>query len=277
MSDGLTLVLGGTGKTGRRVADRLARRSHPVRIGSRSGQPPFDWLREATWPDALHGVESVYVTYQPDVAVPGASDAIRAFTRLARARGIRRLVLLSGRGEPEAQRCEDVIRESGVTWTILRCSWFAQNFSEAFLLDGLLAGHLVLPAGEHIGEPFVDADDIADAAVAALTDDRHIGQVYELTGPRLWTFPSAVAEVARAAGREIRYSHVSVEAYATELAHEGVPPDVISLLTYLFPQVLDGRNASLADGVQRALDRKPRDFSDYVRHTAATGVWSART
>ncbi|RUU07958.1 NmrA family transcriptional regulator, partial [Mesorhizobium sp. M6A.T.Ca.TU.002.02.2.1] len=159
-----TLILGGTGKTGRRLADRLAAQGLPVRIGSRSGTPPFDWENDTTWEPALDGVGAVYISYYPDLAVPGAAEAVGAFSNLAVERGVRRLVLLSGRGETEAQRAEEMLKASGADWTILRCAWFAQNFSESFLLEPLLAGEVALPVG-NVGEPFVDADDIADAAV----------------------------------------------------------------------------------------------------------------
>ena len=198
---------------------------------------------------------------------------MRSFVDVAVARGVRRLVLLSGRGEEEAQHAEQVVQASGVDWTVLRSSWFSQNFSESYLLDPVLAGEVVLPAGD-VAEPFIDADDIADVAVAALTEDGHAGQLYELTGPRLLTFAEAVAEIAEATGREIRYVQVAPEAYAAALAEQGVPAEYVWLLNYLFTTVLDGRNASLADGVQRALGREPRDFADYARETAATGVWN---
>jgi len=269
-----TLVLGGTGKTGRRVAERLEARNLPVRIGSRSGEPPFDWENDATWPAAVRNVDAVYVSYYPDLAVPGAPDAIRSFTKLAVESGVQHLVLLSGRGEPEAQRCEQIVRESGTAWTLLRASWFSQNFSENYLLEPVLAGEVALPVG-NVGEPFVDADDIADAAVAALTDDRHRGQLYELTGPRLWTFAEAIAEIARATGRDIRYVEISADEYASALTQADVPPMISTLVMYLFKEVLDGRNARIADGVTRALGRPPRDFTDYARDTAATGVWNA--
>jgi uncharacterized protein YbjT (DUF2867 family) len=268
----LILVLGSTGKTGRRVAQRLAARHLPVRHGSRSGTPPFDWNDRATWAPALQGVKAVYMSYYPDLAVAGATDAIQSFTELAVKSGVRRLVLLSGRGETEAQRCEDIVRGSGVEWTLLRASWFAQNFSEAHFLEPILDGDLALPVA-NIGEPFVDAGDIADAAVAAFTEDRHIGQLYELTGPRLWTFADAVAEIARATGRPIRFTRISMEQYAAALEEARLPKESVDLIRYLFTEVLDGRNASVKDGVIRALGRPPRDFSDYVRETAATGVW----
>lgn len=269
-----TLVLGGTGKTGRRVAERLAARGVPVRVGSRSADLPFDWENDATWTPALQGVEAVYISYYPDIAIPGAVDAIRALTGLAVELGVKRLVLLSGRGEEEAQRAEQVVQEAGAEWTVVRSSWFNQNFSENYLLEPLLAGEVVLPAGD-VPEPFVDAADIADVAVAALTEDGHAGQIYELTGPRLLTFEEAVAEIAEATGREIRFVSVSVDDYAAALEELDVPADYTWLLTYLFREVLDGRNASLTDGVQRALGRPPRDFADYVRETAATGVWDS--
>lgn len=268
-----TLVLGGTGKTGRRVAERLTAHGVPVRLGSRSAQPPFDWEDRATWELALQGVGAVYISYYPDIAVPGAVETIDAFIKAALAQDVNRFVLLSGRGEEEAQRAEKVLQESGTNWTVVRCSWFNQNFSENYLLEPLLAGEVVLPAGD-IPEPFVDADDIADVAVAALTEEGHAGQLYELTGPRLLTFAEAVDEIADATGREIRYVPVSVDDYAAALAEHDVPPEFEWLLTYLFREVLDGRNAHLSNGVRQALGRAPRDFSDYARETAATGVWS---
>ena len=266
------LVLGGTGKTGRRVVERLAARGLPTRVGARSGEPPFDWDDRDTWAPVLHGVGSVYVQHYLD-ALPGAAEILGSFAELAVANGVPRLVHLSGRGEAEAELAEQAVRNSGAEVTTLRSTWFSQNFSESYFLDGLLAGELALPAG-NTPEPFVDADDIADVAVAALTDDGHVGKVYELTGPRLLTFADAVAEIAQATGREIRYTPVSIEDFATGLDEQEVPGDWIALLVYLFREVLDGRNAHLADGVQRALGREPKDFADYARETAATGVWT---
>ncbi|AVT35867.1 NmrA family transcriptional regulator [Plantactinospora sp. BB1] len=272
-STALTLVLGGTGKTGRRVAERLTARGVPVRVGSRSGRPPFDWWDRSTWADAIRGVSAAYLSFYPDLAVPGAAETVRSFTELAVRGGVRRLVLLSGRGEEEAQLAERMVQDSGAEWTILRASWFNQNFSEGELLAPLREGELVLPVGD-VGEPFVDADDIAEVAEAALTGEGHVGQLYELTGPRLLTFAEAVAEIAGAAGREIRFRTVPVEEYAAMLAEQKLPAEVAALLTYLFVEVLDGRNARLADGVSRALGREPRDFRDFARRAAATGIWS---
>jgi uncharacterized protein YbjT (DUF2867 family) len=268
------LVLGGTGKTGRRVVERLTARGLSVRVGSRSGEPPFDWEDRSTWAPALDGVGSVYLTYYPDLAVPGAVEASRSFAELAVRSGVPRLVLLSGRGEPEAERAEQTVRDTGAELTILRSTWFMQNFSEDYMLEHVLSGEIRLPAGE-VPTPFLDIDDLADIAVAALTDDRHVGQLYELTGPRSLTFAEAAAEIGEAAGREVRYTPVSLEQHEAELAEHGVEPEVIELLTYLFSEVVDGRNASTTDGVRRALGREARDFADYARATAASGVWNA--
>ena len=267
------LILGGTGKTGRRLAERLTARGLPVWIGSRSGSPRFDWEVPATWGPAVQGVSAVYISYYPDIAVPGAAEVVDAFARFAVANGVTRLVLLSGRGETEAQRAEEMLKASGAEWTILRCAWFSQNFSEGFLVEPLLEGEVALPVG-NVGEPFLDADDIADVAEAALTQPGHIGQLYELTGPRLLSFADAVAEIGKAAGRDIRFVRISHDEFTAAVASHDRPPEVGWLLHELFTQVLDGRNESLTDGVQRVLGRAPKDFSAYATETAATGIWS---
>ena len=273
-NDRPVLVLGGTGKTGSRVAARLEARGIPVRIGSRSADPCFEWEDRSTWAPVLDGVRSVYISYYPDIAVPGAPDAVGAFAEQAVRSGVARQVLLAGRGEPEAEEAEDAARASGADLTVVRATWFAQNFSEDYMVEGILAGELALPAGD-VPEPFVDAEDIADVAVAALTEDRHVGETYTLTGPRLLTFADAVGEIAAVTGREIAYVPVSVEEFADAATAQGVPTEIVGLLRYLFGEVLDGRNAHLTDGVQRALGRAPRDFMQYARDAAASGAWNA--
>ena len=268
----LTLVIGGTGKTGRRVAERLAAMGRQVRIGSRSSVPAFDWDREDGWDAALAGVSSVYITYSPDLAMPGATDAIRALVRKAKLADVKRLVILSGRGEPEAQASESIVLDSGLEATVVRASWFNQNFSEGAFIDMVLGGTITLPAGD-TPEPFVDVDDISDVAVAALTEDGHDGEIYEVTGPRLMTMADIAADLSAATGREIQYVDVPHDGFVAEIEGSGAPKEVVWMLDYLFSTVLDGRNASLKDGVERALGRKPRDFADYARETAQSGVW----
>jgi uncharacterized protein YbjT (DUF2867 family) len=267
-----TLVLGGTGKIGRRVVERLTARGLPVRVGSRSSEPGFDWEDRSTWGPVLEGVGSAYVSHYWDV-IPGAAKTLGLFAELAVKSGVSRLVLLSGRGEQEAERGARAVRDSGAELTVLHSTWLAQNFSEDYWREHVQSNEVALPAGA-VPEPFVDADDIADVAVAALTDDRHIGEVYELTGPRLLTFAQAVAEISRAVGREIRYLPVSIEEFAAAAAEQGVPSEVVEGLSLIFDEVLDGRNARLADGVQRALGRQPRDFAEYARDAAATDIWN---
>lgn len=268
-----TVIVGGTGKTGRRVSERLAERHIPHRAASRSGTPAFDWDDPSTWDRHLADAERVYLTFYPDLASPGAAPAIRRFTARAAALGVQKLVLLSGRGEPECHPSEDAVRESGLGFTILRSAFFCQNFSESLWLEPVLKGELAFLAGS-VAEPFVDADDLAEVAVAALTDDRHAGQTYELTGPRPLTFAEAVREISEATGRTIRYSPVSKEAYAAILRQD-LPPDVAAFLCDLFESVLDGHNAHVSGDVERVLGRPPRDFREWARVTAKSGVWSA--
>ncbi len=271
----LILVLAAGGKTGKRVADQLEQRGVAIRRGSRSAAIPFDWDDPTTWTRALQGVTAAYVVYTPDLAVPAAPGAIQQFTELAVRCGVGKLVLLSGRGEEEARRCERIVQNSGAEWTIVRASWFNQNFSEGTFLDLVLGGVIALPVG-NVGEPFIDADDIADVAVAALTESGHAGEVYEVTGPRLWTFAEAVAEIATASDRPVAYQQITPNQFNAGLVAQQLPAEIVWLLKYLFGKVLDGRNAFVADGVQRALGRAPRDFSDFARVAAASGVWDQK-
>lgn len=269
---GPVLVLGGTGKTGRRIVSRLRGMGIETRIGSRSSVPAFDWQAPDEWDAALAGAHAVYISYTPDLAVPAAKDSIQRLVHRAKAFGVKQLVLLSGRGEPDAQACERIVQNSGIDWTIVRASWFNQNFSEGEFLQLVLSGNITLPV-EHIQEPFIDADDIADVAVAALTQTGHTGEIYEVTGPRLMTFEDVAREISNAAGRPINFVRIPSEDFLQGLRQAGAPDDQIWLLDYLFTNVLDGRNAHLTDGVQRALGRPPKDFSDFAREMAATGLW----
>ncbi|MCX4670847.1 NAD(P)H-binding protein [Streptomyces sp. NBC_01381] len=270
------LVTGASGKTGRRVAEAAEAAGFTVRAASRSGAVRFDWYDPTTWEAALRGADAAYLAYQPDVGAPGAGDAVGALARQAVALGVRRIVLLSARGEDQAEPAERAVRESGAQWTVVRASWFAQNFSEAPLLDGMRAGELVFPAGEVL-EPFIDTRDIADVVVAVLgaADDRYAGQVVEVSGGRLLSFRDAVAEISAAAGREIRYVPVSAREYGGALTEYGVPAEEAEFLIELFETNLDGRNARLSEGVQRILGRAPRDFADFAREHAELGIWKA--
>ena len=275
-STDITLVVGGTGKTGRRVAQRLQVLGIKTRIASRSSKPLFDWNDPGTWNSVLDGVKAAYITYAPDLAIPGAAEQIRCFADQAVAQGVKRLVLLSGRGEEEAQACERIIQQAGVEWTIVRASWFMQNFSEGEFLDMVLQGAITLPAAD-VPEPFIDINDIADVVVSALTEEGHAGEIYEVTGPRALTFTEMADELSQAVGREVKFVQIPKEAFTQAIAESDTPNDVAWLLNYLFETILDGRNANVCDGVQRALGREPADFSEYAHRLAARGTWKLKS
>lgn len=268
------LVLGGKGKTGRRIVERLNNLGHNVRVGSRSESPAFDWDQPAGWPAALEGMEKVYITYQPDLAVPGAKEAIEAFTTVAKDQGIQKLVLLSGKGEVEAQRCEQLVFNSGIDSTVVRASWFSQNFSESFFLEPIQHGFVALPHAD-TKVPYVDANDIADVAVEVLLNDGHNGKIYELTGSRMLTFEQVIDEIAEATGRDIKFQSITLAEYMAMLKEFGLPEDYLWLIEYLFTEVLGNKeNQVIAHDIEKVLGRKPIDFSEYVADTVKTGIWS---
>ncbi|MEU5401114.1 NAD(P)H-binding protein [Streptomyces sp. NPDC005963] len=265
------LVTGGTGKTGRRVADVLQSRGFSAKVASRSGAVRFDWTDRTTWGPALTDVGAVYVVGSED---PSAVDDVRAFVTAAAEHGVRRLVLLSARvwedlddGSGSVLATEQVVRASGLEWTILRPTWFAQNFTEfPYFVAPLTKGELRIPAGEG-REPFVDLDDLADVAVTALTEDGHNGRTYALSGPRAMTFGEAVAEIARASGRELRYVPVTEDEYRAETIAGGESEEIADVFVELFRHIREGRSEAVSNGVREALDRDPSDFSNYTART----------
>jgi uncharacterized protein YbjT (DUF2867 family) len=274
MKEKKILILGGKGKTGSRVAKKLTTLGYKnIRIGSRSEEPQFDWENPETWTEAIDGMDTVYITFQPDLAIPSAPEIIQNFTSLATKMGIQKMVLLSGRGEKEAKICEQIVMNTAKNWTIVRASWFNQNFSESIFLDPILAGYVALPRAEAL-EPFTDADDIADVVVEALLHDKHAGQIYELTGPQLLTFPEAIARIAIATGRDIQFQSLTLDENVKMLKEYQLPEDYIWLVNYLFAEILDGRNSSVTNDVEKVLGRKAKDFTEYVKETVATGIWN---
>ncbi|MBV1866894.1 MAG: NAD(P)H-binding protein [Marinosulfonomonas sp.] len=265
------LVIGATGKTGRRIAKTLSENGYTVRHGTRAAPIPFDWDNQATWAPALDGVSAAYISYFPDLAFPGAAEKIETLSALAKAADVGRLVLLSGRGEAHAEVCEDIVRNSGVDFTLVRCAWFAQNFSEGYLRDPVLEGVIAMPGGD-VAEPIVDVDDIAAVAVAALTEKKHSGKLYEITGPRLMTFAEMAADLGTATGRDIRHMPITFEQFHAGLVQVG-GEFIADVFTGIARETLGGRNAWLGDGVQRALGRAPRDFSTFCRKAVADSAW----
>ena len=272
MSEKRILIVGANGKTGTRVAARLRATETDTLGVSRSTQPAFDWGDASNWPQVLDGVNGAYLTYHPDLSVAESEDHIGTFCRLAAAAGVEHVVLLSGRGEDGAARAERILRDSGLAWNVVQASWFAQNFSESFMLDGVLAGELVIPAGTS-REPFIDIDDLADVVVAAFREPALHNRLFEVTGPRAMTFAECAAEISSAAGYSVRVTELPLEDYLQALRAQNVPEYLTELLRDLFADLFDGRNAHTADGVREALGRPATDFAGYARKTALTGAW----
>lgn len=264
----------GTGKVGSRVARRLRDAGVDVRIGSRSGGPPFDWEDRSTWAPFVAGCSAAFVTYVPDIGFPGGDDALAAFGSVCRTEGIDHLVLLSGRGEEGAANAEDALRSTTGHVTVLRSAWFDQNFSESFLLEPVLEGVISLPAGDVV-EPFVDAEDLAEAATLCLTDPAsHRSATYELTGPELLSFSDVARILSRAIGRVVLYLPVSVGGYVEAAVAAGVADDEAKAYAELFHSVTDGRNAFVTGDLPALLGRPAGSFAAYAERTAGDGVWS---
>ena len=266
------LIIGKTAKTGLRVEQRLQALGYDTRAVSRGSSPAFDWEDPATWREAMQGTELAYVTFYPDLAVPTAEKIIGDFFATAKKVGLRHIVLLSGRGEQGAERAEGLLTNSGLDWNVVRASWFMQNFSEGFMIDGILNGDLTLPAGD-IAEPFIDIDDIADVAVAALTRPDLRNRLFEVSGPRALTFAQCAAEISYAAAYTVEYTQISMEAFSQLLHDQGMPEEMLWLMSELFTVVLDGRNSQPTSGVEEALGRPATDFSEYLEKVMASGAW----
>ncbi len=266
------LIIGKNGKTGRRVERQLQTLGYATRAVSRSTSRVFDWEDPATWRAALEGTKSGYVTFYPDLAIPSAEQTIRDFTAVARNVGLRHLVLLSGRGEQGAERAEDVLVNSGLDWNVVRASWFMQNFSEGFMVEGILGGELMLPVGD-IAEPFIDVDDIADVVVASLTRPALRNRLFEVSGPRALTFAQCVSEISEAVGYPVKFTRIGIDEFTNVLRDEGVSGEALWLMRELFTVVLDGRNANPTTGVEEALGRPATDFGEFLRKVVATGAW----
>ncbi|MEM6736863.1 MAG: NmrA family NAD(P)-binding protein [Bacteroidota bacterium] len=268
------LLIGGTGKTGHRVAERLTQQGHHVRIGSRKNDPAFDWGDPSTFAEALRKMNRAYMVYYPDLAVPSAKKAIEKLTEAALKERLEKVVLLSGIGEKEAKACEQIVANSGLNYSIVSASWFNQNFSEGAFLDFILAGNVALPMPE-AEIPFVDADDIADVVAKVLVEDRYDGQSITVTGPRKMTFRDVVEAMAKGIGREIQYQPISIEEFKCGMKAAGLPDSHVWLFGYLFQEVLGNPdNQKVSTDVEKVLGRKATDFSEFVEKTVATGIWN---
>ena len=268
------LVIGGTGKTGRRVVEQLKKKGIEPKIGSRNASPSFDWDDKYTWVNALNGVERMYVTYYPDLAVPGAKEKIESLTYLAKELGIKKMVLLSGKGETEAEACENIVVNSGMDYSIVRASWFNQNWSESFFLNPIISGEVALPMSDVL-IPFVDANDIAEVAATVLLDDTYNGEIIELTGPELITFKDIVNIISRVSNKKLNFYEITLEQYVKGMKQMQIPNDVVWLIEYLFSHVLTNpKNQLVVNDIERVLGRKAKPFAEYAQETAKTGIWN---
>jgi len=265
-------IIGASGKTGGRVKLKLNELGYNVKGLSRQTTPSFDWDQPEQWQASLEGLTSLYITYQPDLAIPRAAEDIKTLISAAKAAGVQHLVLLSGRGEEGAENAEQQVINSGLEWNIVRASWFMQNFSESFMLDGVLAREMVLPHAK-ADEPFIDVDDIADVVTAAMIKPELRNQLFEITGPELLSFEYCVATIATAIGKKINYQPIHVDDYIASAKQHGMPDDIAWLMNELFTNVLDGSNAFTTNTITNVLGREPKRFEDYVAEIASTDVW----
>ncbi|KAA1243408.1 SDR family oxidoreductase [Aquimarina sp. RZ0] len=266
------LVIGGTGKTGRRIVEQLKNKGIEPRIGSRNASPSFDWDNKDTWVKTLSGIEKMYVTYYPDLAVPGAKEAILSLTILAKELGVKKMVLLSGKGETEAEACEKIVMDSGMNYTIVRASWFNQNWSESFFLEPILSGEVALPMSDVL-IPFVDANDIAEVAATVLLDDSYNGEIIEVTGPELITFKDIINIISKTSGRSLNFYDITLEQYVDGMKKMQMPNEAIWLIEYLFSHVLTNpKNQQVVNDIEHVLGRKAKTFLEYAEKTAKTWI-----
>lgn len=264
------LVLGATGSTGRRVAERLRTAGLPVRAASRTSEVRFDWSDPNTWEPAVAGAARMYLM------APHETPVDPSFVSSAVEQGVRHIVLLSSRaieamGDERLMAAERVVRQSGAEWTIVRPSWFNQNFDEGVFRDAVMAGEVAVPLGDR-RQAFVDADDIAAVAATALTEDGHAGQTYELTGPRALSFAEALEIVGRAAGRQVRFLGTADDYQATMGAF-GLPREQTLQEIAAFTALRDLGDEEPNDVVRRVAGHEPKDFEAYAAAAAARGAW----
>jgi uncharacterized protein YbjT (DUF2867 family) len=263
------LVIGGTGKVGRRLSRVLRAQGHDPRIASRSGgDVRFDWHDPATYDAATRGADGAFVV-GPGSATDW-SGLLTAFLAAAAANGVRRAVLLSARGveflpDGAVGRAEAALRRGPVPWTILRPAHFSQNFTEAMFVPA--DGVVTAPVGDG-AEPFIDVEDIAEVAAAVLAADAWAGATIELSGPAALSFAGAVAVLGRAAGHPVRYQAEDRAAHVARLRAAGTPEGYITWRMAMLDGIRTGADAYLSDGVRQVLGRPATDFASWAAREA---------
>jgi uncharacterized protein YbjT (DUF2867 family) len=267
-----TLVLGGTGKTGSRLAAKLAKRGLSVRTAARHGADVhFDWDDATTHRPALQGVDRLYLV--APVMRMDFADQMATFLDLAEAAGARHVTYLSAYGIDQAppqvalRAVElDLIGRGGITHSILRPAWFMQDFSETFLkpVDGVIA----VPTADG-SEAFIDAEDIAAVAAETLASpDAHAGAAYALTGPEAITVSEAAEIIARAIGRPVKHDDIDRELWIQGSVAADVPAEYGETLRMLTETIASGLGSRPTDTVQKVIGVPPIKFAEFARRTA---------
>jgi len=263
------LIIGGKGKNGRRVAEKLKSHKFNPIVTTRTinahveNERYFDWNDSSTFGPALKNIEIVYIVH-PDTSMLGAEQQIEGLITEMMNQSVSKAVLLSGRGQASVEKCEKILMQSQLDWTVIRSAWFNQNFSEGHFLHGIRSGEVTFMA-DTVKEPFVDLEDLSDVVVECLIDAVHNGKIYEVTGPELLTFAEAVNVIGVKLKRNIQYQYLNQEAYRQYLKNAGLDEFIAAHMTQAFSEILDGRNENIGKGVTHVLGRDPIKFTDFVK------------
>jgi ergot alkaloid biosynthesis protein len=276
----LILVTGGTGKTGRRLVSELRGKGVECRVASRGatvaeGERPFDWTLPESWDGALEGVSTAYLVAPSAVGEP--APVMIDFLRRAQKRGVSRFVLLSAAplpaGGPAMGQVHLWLKENAAEWTVLRPSWFMQNFSEGQHLASIQDEDGIYSATEDGRVPFVSADDIATAAMAVLTSEDPFNSDFILTGDRPLSYDEVAERIGMAVGRRISHRRLSSDELAARYRLLGLPPVYAEKLAAMDRAIAEGAEDRTTDSVKFLLGRPPISFDDFVEASAAS--WSA--
>ncbi|MER6694598.1 NAD(P)H-binding protein [Streptomyces minutiscleroticus] len=269
------LVLGATGTTGGRLTARLLAGGHRVRAASRGatavgGATPvrFDWYDPGTWQGAVGDADRVYLV--PPLGATSPADTMLPFLRLARAAGVRRAVLLSSSAIPAGGPATGLVHQAlpGLfpEWAVLRPSWFMQNFTGDHMHAHTVRDEAALYSATGEGRVgFVDADDIAEVALHALTDTHAPGTDLVLTGPEALRFDDVAAILGDATGRTVTHRRLTRAQMRDRLA-ASLPAEFAGLLADMDDAIARGAEDRTTDTVLRLTGRPPRDFRTHVAH-----------
>ncbi len=270
------LILGGSGRTGSRVAQHLADHGARARTASRhTSDVLFDWDDSSTYPAALEAVDRVYLV-TPVMRVRYA-EQVAAFLDQAEAIGVRHVTLLSTYNGNLAPREIDIAAvetdlasRAAFTHSILRPAWVMQNFADNHL--PIIDGTLAVPSGGR-AEAFVDAADIAAvAAETLLHPDTHAGASYDLTGPQAMTFDEVARGIAAVSGRPVTYQDIDQEVWIDAAVAAGVPADYTPMLRWLTGAVIAGNGSRPTGDIATIIDRPATSFEAFA--TFNTSAWT---